>query len=119
MAVGCARLAGIQVAEHNFGVAHNIIIDSDDVHDVNGSDVKDDGGGAGINCNCWGDTVPTKFDGLLIENCHLTRTDRNGITTDGPSNRTSWFPSLNVVIRHNLLQDIGVTVSSRLPATGS
>jgi len=46
---------------------------------------------------------------LLIENCYVTRTDRNGICGRSSfTNRDSnWFPSLNVVIRRNRLKDIG------------
>jgi len=52
--------------------------------------------------------VKSRFDDLLIEGCHLAHVDRNGIT--GSSEhwpRTEWFPSLNVVIRGNVLEDIG------------
>ena len=51
--------------------------------------------------------VRSRFDDLLIENCHLVRTDRNGIFGSGYWKRSDWHPSLNVVIRGNLLEDIG------------
>jgi hypothetical protein len=49
---------------------------------------------------------PARFDGLIIENCHLLRTDRNGIcqrTTGGGAAARS----THVIIRNNLLEDIG------------
>jgi hypothetical protein len=101
------KLTGVKLEEDNFGITHDVVLDGLYVHDVTGSDAKDEGGGAGIDCVCSGDKVPTKFDGLLIEHCHLVRTDRNGITTEGSWERLHWFPSLNVVIRDNLLEDIG------------
>jgi hypothetical protein len=101
------RLTGVKVSEENFGTANDVVLDSLNVHDVSGSDVKDDGGGAGIDCSFGGRAVPTRFDGLEIKNCHLTHTDRNGITMSGPSNRNEWYPSLHVVIEHNVLDDIG------------
>lgn len=46
---------------------------------------------------------------MLIENCHVVRTDRNGICGRTPfTDRSSnWFPSLYVVIRGNLIEDCG------------
>jgi hypothetical protein len=100
-------LTGVSVDAHDFGEARHIVLDSLDVHDVMGSNVKSEGGGSGINCACGGDKVPTRFDGLLIQNCRLARTDRNGITMGGNWVRDHWYPSLRVVIRDNTLDDIG------------
>jgi hypothetical protein len=47
------------------------------------------------------------FDGLLIEHCHLVHVDRNAITMPGNLQRNRWYPSLHVIIRDNLLEDIG------------
>jgi len=103
-----ARRAGVRLVVSDFGTAHHIHLQDLYVHDVNGSNVKSKGGGAGITWNCRGDSIKSRFDDLLIANCHLVRTDRNGIT--GSSSfwpRYKWFPSLHVVIRNNLLEDIG------------
>jgi hypothetical protein len=100
-------LSGVAVNETDFGTASGIVLDSLDIHDVTGSDVKDDGGGAGINLSCTTSKTLTHFDGLTVENCHLTHTDRNGITMEGPWERTYWYPNLHVVIKNNLLEDIG------------
>jgi hypothetical protein len=102
------HLAGVLVREDNFGVAHHVELRDLDVHDVFGSNVKDAGGGTGITCSAGGKQVKSRYDGLLIENCHLSRTDRNGIGIGSNWARDdSWFPSLHVVIRGNLLEDIG------------
>ncbi|RQW07207.1 T9SS C-terminal target domain-containing protein [candidate division KSB1 bacterium] len=97
---------GIHLATSNF-TAHNIHLDNLYIHDVNGSNVKSAGGGYGIHWSCSGSNA--RFDGLLIENCHLVRTDRNGITgwSDYCYPWWHWNPSTNVVIRNNLLEDIG------------
>jgi hypothetical protein len=101
-------LTGVTVNEYDFGIARHIVLNHLFVHDVTGTNVKADGGGAGINCNCGGSKVRSRFDGLLIENCHLVHTDRNGITMGGNWTRdATWFPSLHVVIRGNVLEDIG------------
>jgi hypothetical protein len=101
------KMFGVEVAENNVGTAKNITLESLYVHDVTGSELKQEGGGGGIDCSCEYDRRPTRFDGLNILNCHLTRTDRNGITISGPWIRDAWFPSLHVIVEHNLLEDIG------------
>ncbi|MDQ2732720.1 MAG: right-handed parallel beta-helix repeat-containing protein, partial [Armatimonadota bacterium] len=100
-------LTGVQVSAYDYGVAHHIQLKNLDIHDVTGSLVKDAGGGNGINCSNGGSKVKSRFDGLLIEGCHLQRTDRNGITMNGNWSRADWYPSLHVVIRGNRLEDIG------------
>jgi hypothetical protein len=101
------RLTGVLVKVRDYGTARHIVLSGLDIHDVLGSVVKKEGGGAGINFSSGGNVVKSRFDGLLVENCRLTRTDRNGITFGGYWSRQSWFPHLNVVIRGNLLEDIG------------
>jgi hypothetical protein len=96
------KLEGVQVSENDFGTARHIVLEDLYVHDVNGSNVKQMGGG-GILCDCGGDKVKTRFDTLLIEHCHLVHTDRNGITMGGNWHRDHWYPSLRVVIRGNVL----------------
>ena len=100
------KLNGVQVSENDFGTAHDILLKELYVHDVNGSNDKQTGG-SGIYCDCGGSKVKSRFDGLLIEHCHLVHTDRNGITMGGNWQRDHWYPSLRVVIRGNLLEDIG------------
>lgn len=101
-----ARRTGVSVIAENFGECHHIHLKNLAVHDVNGSLVKRQGGGSGIFWRNGGDRVPTRFIDLKIENCHIYRCGRNGITSSGYSNRARWFPSLHVVIRKNLLEQI-------------
>jgi len=98
---------GVYVYMQDFGTAHHIQLKRLYVHDVNGSNVK--GLCKGIHCENEGKRVKTRFDGLLIEDCHLLRTDRDGIVLSSNDywRRTNWHPNLNVVIRGNLLEDIG------------
>jgi len=71
------------------------------VHDVNG-DLRKEREGCGIYFESRGRNE-SHFDDLLIENCHVVRTDRNGICQRSSSRARS----LHVVIRSNLLEDIG------------
>jgi hypothetical protein len=71
------------------------------VHDVNG-DLRKEQEGCGIYFESRGRNQ-SHFDDLRIENCHVVRTDRNGICQRNGS-RTR---SVRVVIRRNLLEDIG------------
>jgi hypothetical protein len=100
-------LRGVEVNLVDFGTAHDISLQNLYVHDTASPEDKYNGG-SGIFCDNRGDKIKSNFDGLLIQNCHLVHTDRNGITMDsGYWDRTKWFPSLNVVIRGNLLENIG------------
>ncbi|WP_457270828.1 right-handed parallel beta-helix repeat-containing protein [Pedobacter sp. UYEF25] len=102
-----AKRIGLQITLDNFGISYNTEIMNLYVHDVNGSNRKSEGGGSGIHWSNGGMKLKSAFDGLLIENCQIERTDRNGITSSGYWTRTEWFPSRNVVIRNNRLSDIG------------
>lgn len=100
---------GVRVRAWDFGTMRHIHLKNLFVRDVNGSLIKkDQGEGHGIVWENGGKTKPSRFDDLLIEGCRLLRTDRNGICGYSEnSNRSNWFPSLHVVIRNNLLEDIG------------
>lgn len=97
---------GVIVKAEDFGDCHHIILDSLEIHHVNGSLVKSDGGGSAILWQNSGDSVKTRFIGLQITNCHLHHCERNGINSRGYTNRKEWHPSLNVVVRNNLLEQI-------------
>ncbi|MGV3640495.1 MAG: right-handed parallel beta-helix repeat-containing protein, partial [Adhaeribacter sp.] len=101
------RRMGLHILLEDFGIARQVQISGLYVHDVNGSNIKKEGGGAGIHWTNRGKVKRSAFDGLLIEGCKIERTDRNGITSSGFSSRDNWFPSRQVVIRHNYLHDIG------------
>lgn len=97
---------GVMVVAEDYGVSHDIRLDALYIHDVNGSFIKEKGGGSGIHIVNRGKTVPSTFDGLTIENCVLRRCERNGMIWSGYSNRRNWHPSLRTVVRKNLLDGI-------------
>ncbi|MGV3763075.1 right-handed parallel beta-helix repeat-containing protein [Parapedobacter sp.] len=101
-----AGRAGVIVEIKDFGVARAITLRDLDIHDVNGSLVKDEGGGAGIIVKNGGRDTPSWYEGLTIEHNTIKRTHRNGILINGYWNRDNWHPSLAVVIRHNLLEGV-------------
>lgn len=97
---------GVHVLLDNFGEAHSIALRRLTIHDVNGDDKHKENGG--IIWTTRGDTKPSRFLGLLIEDCFIYRVDRSGIAaTSTQWDRRKWFPSLNVIIRRNTLDDIG------------
>ncbi len=97
---------GVLIEIDDFGTAHHLQLHDLYIHDVNGSLVKKRGGGSAIKWLNRGDIKRSRFDGLLIEGCHLAKCERNGINAGGYTRRNNWYPSLNVVIRHNLLEQI-------------
>ena len=92
---------GVRVVTDGFGAMRHMRLRNLFVHDVNG-DLDKSREGCGIYFESRG-ANQSHFDGLVIENCRVVRTDRNGICQ-----RTSGRArSVNVVIRSNLLEDIG------------
>ncbi|HPU56895.1 MAG TPA: right-handed parallel beta-helix repeat-containing protein, partial [Verrucomicrobiota bacterium] len=92
---------GVRIQSDGFGKMRHIRLSNLFVHDVNG-DLRKSHEGCGIYFESRG-ANQSHFDGLIIENCHVVRTDRNGICQ-----RTSGRArSLGVIIRSNLLEDIG------------
>ena len=110
---------GVVVASVDFGTLRHVYLRDLYVHDVNGCLNKRKGEGVGLLLQCDGPT-PSNFEDVRVENCRLVRCDRNGIdmktsfyqsdSYDPVTGRRSggnWFPSSNVVVRGNVLEDIG------------
>ena len=93
---------GVRVVAEDFGTMRHIRLRRLHVRDVNG-DLRKSHEGCGIFFETAGKQVPSHFDGLTIEECRVVRTDRNGICQRNGSGPRS----LRVVIRRNLLEDIG------------
>ena len=93
---------GVRIVAEDFGTMRQIHLRNLFVHDVNG-DLRKSHEGCGIFFETRGKRTPSRFDDLLVEDCHLLRTDRNGICQRNGSGPHS----TRVVIRGNLLEDIG------------
>ena len=97
---------GVYVLAENSGDLHHIYLQNLTVHDVNG-DFKEKVNG-GIHYNSVGDVKPSRFVDLRIEQNHVYHVDRSGIFGwSSHWTRSKWYPSLGVVIRNNVLDDIG------------
>jgi hypothetical protein len=92
---------GVTVLADSIGKMERVYLRRLYVHDVNG-DLRKSHEGCGIFFEAKGENS-THFDGLLIEECRVEKTDRNGICQRG----TSKVRSKNVIIRGNTLEDIG------------
>jgi hypothetical protein len=99
--------SGVYVSIEDFGVAHDITLSHLDISNVNGSLKRFDGLNGGIVFYNKGEKIQSCFDGLTIEHCTITNIDRDGIK--GRSDywkRNVWFPSHNVLIQHNQIDNI-------------
>jgi hypothetical protein len=97
---------GVHLVAENFGEVHHIYLRGLIVHDVNG--VDNDKVNGGINYSAIGGSKPSRFVDLRIEDNRIFHVDRSGIF--GWSThwvRSKWYPSLGVVVRRNILDDIG------------
>ncbi len=97
---------GVHLVADNSGDLHHLYIQNLTIHDVNGTD-KDKVNG-GIHYSAIGDSKPSRFVGLRIEGNYISHVDRSGIFGWSTHwTRSKWYPSLGVVIRNNVLDDIG------------
>lgn len=101
-----AGRTGLKIECMNYGVSHNIKINNITVRDVNGSLVKEEGGGSGILIVNGGDSIRSRFDSLTIENCHILRCARNAMIWDGYYDRKNWYPNTHTIIRNNLIEEV-------------
>jgi hypothetical protein len=97
---------GVLIAVTNFGTAHHVHVTDLYIHDVNGTnEIKENGG---IIFRMAGDRKLSRFDGLTIERNIVWKVDRSAIAGNSPTPfRSTWFPSLHVVIRDNYVEDVG------------
>lgn len=106
---GSERLAGrtgILIECMDYGVSHDIVVSDLYIHDVNGSLVKDAGGGSGILIVNGGKSMASRFDGLTIADCHIKDCARNAMIWSGYYTRQNWLPNLRVVVRGNLIEGV-------------
>lgn len=105
---------GVYVLIDAIPVARHFVIRNVSVIDVNGALPKghDDTAACAIRMNAEnndieGQDLPgRRFDGVLIEDCHVKDCARNGIVISGAASREQWNPSTGVVIRRNLLAGV-------------
>lgn len=97
---------GLKIESRDYGVSHQITVKGVTIRDVNGSLVKEQGGGCGIYIVNGGRKSRSRFDHLTIENCHILRCSRNGMIWDGYSDRQEWYPNTHTVIRGNLIEEV-------------
>jgi len=96
---------GVIVSADNIGELHHIVLNNLTVSHVNGLLQKKKGGGSGILIkNNHGNRKPSRFIDLQILNNHIYHTARNGINFHGIASRKNWFPSLNVVVKGNIIE---------------
>ena len=97
---------GVLVSAQDRGVTRGIRVTDMYVHDVRGTNDRKDNGG--IVFRATGQKLATRFQDLAIERNIVWRVDRSGIA--GIADRVThrdWFPSENVVIRDNYVEDVG------------
>lgn len=90
---------GVRISAHGIETMRQIHLRNLHVHDVNG-DLRKSHEGCGIFFEAM---RGSRFDDLIIEHCHVERTDRNGICQRGHGGPRS----TRIIIRNNRLENIG------------
>jgi hypothetical protein len=104
------KRSAVNLVVRDFGTAHGLHLKDLYIHDVTGDNDHQNGGADGINWLNGGSETRSRFDGLLIEGCRIENCERNGIW--GWTEywiRKPWYPSLNVVIRDNVVEEVGLS----------
>jgi hypothetical protein len=97
---------GVLVSAQDSGVTRGIRISDMYIHDVRGTNDRKDNGG--IVFSALGPKRPTRFEDIRIERNIVWRVDRSGIAgISDQVTKARWFPSAGVVIRDNLVEDVG------------
>ena len=105
-APGTESRYGVLVSAQDSGVTRGIRISDMYVHDVRGTNARKDNGG--IVFQALGPRRATRFHDIAVERNIVWRVDRSGIAgISDQVSRTNWFPSEDVVIRDNLVEDVG------------
>ncbi len=93
---------GIYISGKDVGTLKHIHLSGLEVHDTGGSDENN-----GIHLNVEGDTTPTKFDDVLIEDCYIHDIPGNALTLwsswGNSCTRENVVRHTNVVIRNNVI----------------
>ncbi len=97
---------GVIVRAEDFGDCRHIILEGLEIHNVNGLLEKSKGGGSGIFLQNGGEKVKTRFINLQILNNYIHHCERNAIAFGGYAKRTEWHPSLGIVVRANLIENV-------------
>jgi hypothetical protein len=97
---------GVKVLCEDYGISHHIVLNALNIHDVNGSLVKQEGGGSGILIENKGKEIISTFDSLTIENCAIRRCERNAMIWEAYASRKEWHPNTNTVVRKNLIEEV-------------
>ena len=114
---GRASLRGVEVRARDAGTVKHVHLKNLEIHDVNGiSDYSRDGSTVsksfgGLITILEGDTTPTAWDDLRIENCEIHDVGPIGIVMlsswmagQRDHDEKTWFPSRHVVIRGNKIE---------------
>lgn len=111
---------GVYVYAKDKGVLNHVYLRNLDIHDIKNNQVYTNNNSfkntGGIIVQIVGNTIPTKYDDLRIENCNIDNVDRTGmmLVISSWANRTGanygsgrWYPSTNVVVENNNFKNIG------------
>ena len=113
---GNTRKIGVLVTATDMGEVNMVHLINLHVHGVNGAiddnveATKDNGG---IAIEITGVQVPTWFNDLLVEGCHIHDVDRTGLynasswASRSLNENVNWTPTLNFVIRNNVFERTG------------
>ena len=109
-----SKKCGILYEANDMGAINHLHFINLKIHGVNGDISDKDNGGIYLQIfNNSSSDLPTYFDDLLFENCHIHDVDRTAISNSSDydtrtlTSNTNWTPSLNYIIRNCIFERSG------------
>ncbi|MGN7359762.1 carbohydrate binding domain-containing protein [Paenibacillus sp. SAF-054] len=112
-----SRRMGIYVVNEGAGLLNHIYVIGNNVHDVYGNNAKDGNGSGGIKIRTKTGSIKSNYNDVRIDgNTVGPRVDRTGIDVNsgygcrndsGCTGTNNWYPSTNVIIENNYVNDVG------------
>ena len=108
-----SKKCGILVQANNQGELKSLHFINLEVHGVNGLITSKNNGGIFFRVFNFGTDIPTYFNDVLIDSCHIHDVDRTGISNVSEydnrtlTTNTDWTPNLNYVIRNTTFERTG------------
>ncbi|HEV7777950.1 MAG TPA: right-handed parallel beta-helix repeat-containing protein [Luteibacter sp.] len=99
------RRTGVHLFHEDFGIAHGIVLQGLHIHDINGSAVKQQGGGSAILVQATGKTRATRYQDLTIQDNVIERSQRDGILFLGAGSRNGGLAT-GVIVRGNRISEV-------------
>ena len=104
---------GILIEANDVGAVNHLHFEHLEIHGVNGNIHDKNNGGIFIEVHNFGSDIPTYFNDVLIDDCHIHDVDRTGVSNVSAydtrllTENTDWTASTNMVVSNTTFERTG------------